>query len=177
MCEQTYGWNLEMQVRAAQAGLRILEVPVDHRRRAGGESKVSGNWKGSILAGSSIVLTLAGDGDFLMNGQDFATAVQFGIPLVVAIIDNGMYGTIRMHQERHYPGRVSATALKNPDFAALGRAYGGFGATVRTAAEFKAAFEEALASGKPAILHCLMDGQAITPTATIDGIRAAALKG
>jgi acetolactate synthase I/II/III large subunit len=125
----------------------------------------------------SIVLTLAGDGDFMMNGQDFATAVQYGIPLIVAVIDNGMYGTIRMHQERHYPGRVSATALNNPDFAALGRAYGGNGVTIRTADEFKAAFEGAVASDKPTILHCLMDPQAITPTATIDDLRAAATKG
>ncbi|MBN8808477.1 MAG: thiamine pyrophosphate-binding protein [Sphingomonas sp.] len=125
----------------------------------------------------SIVLTIAGDGDFLMNGQEFATAVHHGIPLMVMVIDNGIYGTIRMHQERHYPGRVSATALTNPDFAALARAYGGHGETVTTTAEFAPAFERALASGKPAILHCRLDPQAITPTATLDGIREAALKG
>jgi acetolactate synthase-1/2/3 large subunit len=124
----------------------------------------------------SIVLTLAGDGDFLMNGQEFATAVHHGIPLIVAVIDNGIYGTIRMHQERTFPGRVSATNLTNPDFAALARAYGGHGETVTTTAEFAPAFERALASGKPAILHCLLDPQAITPTATLDGIRAAAGK-
>jgi len=122
----------------------------------------------------SIVLTLAGDGDFLMNGQEFATAVHHGIPLIVAVIDNGIYGTIRMHQERTFPGRVSATKLTNPDFAALAQAYGGHGETVTTTAEFAPAFERALASGKPAILHCLLDSQAITPTATLDGIRAAA---
>lgn len=121
-----------------------------------------------------IVLTIAGDGDFLMNGQEFATAVHHDIPLIVAVIDNGIYGTIRMHQERHFPGRVSATALTNPDFAALARAYGGHGETVATTADFAPAFERALASGKPAILHCLLDPQAITPTATLDGIRAAA---
>jgi len=121
----------------------------------------------------SIVLTLAGDGDFLMNGQEFATAVHHGIPLIVAVIDNGIYGTIRMHQERNFPGRISATKLTNPDFAALARAYGGHGETVTTTAEFAPAFERALASGKPAILHCLLDPQAITPTATLDGIRAA----
>jgi acetolactate synthase I/II/III large subunit len=122
----------------------------------------------------SIVVTIAGDGDFLMNGQEFATAVHHGIPLMVVLIDNGIYGTIRMHQERHYPGRVSATDLTNPDFAALARAYGGHGGTVTTTAEFAPAFERALASGKPAILHCLLDPQAIAPTATLDGIRAAA---
>ncbi|MDB5680828.1 MAG: acetolactate synthase large subunit, partial [Sphingomonas bacterium] len=123
----------------------------------------------------SIVLTIAGDGDFLMNGQEFATAVHHGIPLIVAVIDNGIYGTIRMHQERTFPGRISATKLTNPDFAALARAYGGHGETVTTTAEFAPAFERALASGKPAILHCLLDPQAITPTATLDGIRAVSL--
>ena len=125
---------------------------------------------------ASIVVTIAGDGDFLMNGQEFATAVHHGIALVVIVIDNGIYGTIRMHQERHYPGRVSATALTNPDFAALAAAYGGHGERVTTTAEFAPAFERALASGKPAIVHCLLDPQAITPTATLDGIRAAAEK-
>lgn len=124
----------------------------------------------------SIVVTIAGDGDFLMNGQEFATAVQCGIALIVVVIDNGMYGTIRMHQERHYPGRVSATDLRNPDFAMLARAYGGFGERVTTTAEFAPAFERALASGQPAILHCLLDPQAISPTATLDGLRAAASK-
>ncbi len=73
------------------------------------------------------VFCLAGDGDFLMNGQEFMTAVQYDLPIVIVIVDNGMYGTIRMHQEREYPGRVVATALKNPDFAAYARAFGGFG--------------------------------------------------
>ena len=122
----------------------------------------------------SIVLTIAGDGDFLMNGQEFATAVHHSIPLIVVVIDNGIYGTIRMHQERHFPGRVSATALTNPDFAALARAYGGHGESVTTTSEFAPAFERALISGKPAILHCHLDPQAITPTATLASIRAAA---
>jgi acetolactate synthase-1/2/3 large subunit len=124
----------------------------------------------------SIALTIAGDGDFLMNGQEFATAVHHGIPLIVVLIDNGIYGTIRMHQEKTFPGRISATNLTNPDFAALARAYGGHGETVTTTAEFAPAFERALASGKPAILHCHLDSQAITPTATLDGLRAAAEK-
>jgi acetolactate synthase I/II/III large subunit len=80
-----------------------------------------------------------------------------------------------MHQERDYPGRVSATMLKNPDFAAYARAFGGHGETVRETADFAPAFERALASGKPAILHCLIDPQAITPSTTIDAIRASAL--
>ena len=117
------------------------------------------------------VVAFAGDGCFMMNGQEFATACQYDLPIVVIVVDNGMYGTIRMHQERDYPGRVVATALKNPDFAALARAYGGHGETVRETSEFAAAFERAVASGKPAILHLFLDQQAITPATTIDQIR------
>ncbi|NVO17376.1 MAG: thiamine pyrophosphate-binding protein [Rhodoplanes sp.] len=121
------------------------------------------------------VVSVNGDGDFLMNGQEFATAVQFGLPVVVIVCDNGIYGTIRMHQEREYPGRVSATTLRNPDFAAYARAFGGFGATVETTAEFAPAFAAAQASGLPAILHLKIDPEAITPTATLAGIRKTAL--
>jgi acetolactate synthase-1/2/3 large subunit len=121
------------------------------------------------------VVCFAGDGCFLMTGQEFATAVQHDLPIVVIVVDNGMYGTIRMHQERHYPGRISATALKNPDFAAYARAFGGHGETVRTTAEFMPAFERALASGKPAILHCFVDPEAITPAKTLSAIRDEAL--
>ena len=121
-----------------------------------------------------LVVTMAGDGDFLMNGQEFATAVHYGIALVVVVIDNGIYGTIRMHQERHFPGRVSATGLTNPDYAALAHAYGGHGETVTETTDFAPAFERAVASRKPAIVHCHLDPQAITPTATLDQIRASA---
>ncbi len=121
-----------------------------------------------------IVVTVAGDGDFLMNGQEFATAVHHQIPFVAVVIDNGIYGTIRMHQEQRFPGRVSATTLTSPDFAALARAYGGYGETVRRTEEFAPAFERALAAGRPALVHCHLDPQAITPTATLDGLRAKA---
>jgi acetolactate synthase-1/2/3 large subunit len=122
------------------------------------------------------VVAFAGDGDFLMNGQEFATAVQYDIPVIVLILDNGMYGTIRMHQEREYPGRVSATQLKNPDFAALARSYGGHGERIERTEAFAEAFERAMASGKPAILHCIVDPQALTPTMTLDVIRARAME-
>src|SRR5207248_2649780 len=112
------------------------------------------------------VVAFAGDGDFLMTGQEFATAVQYGLPVVIVLADNGLYGTIRMHQERHYPGRVIATELRNPDFAALARAYGGFGATVEKTADFAAAFAAAQASGQPALIHLKVDPQAITPATT-----------
>ena len=89
------------------------------------------------------VVCMSGDGDFLMTGQEFATAVQYDLPVIVVIADNGMYGTIRMHQEREYPGRVVATALKNPDFVAYALAFGGYGALVEKTADFPAAFAAA----------------------------------
>ncbi len=122
------------------------------------------------------MVAFAGDGCFLMNGQEFATAVQYELPILVVVVDNGMYGTIRMHQEREYPGRVTATALTNPDFAAYARAFGGHGETVARTEEFAPALERALASGKPAILHLLIDPETITPTATLTGLREAALE-
>lgn len=117
------------------------------------------------------VIAFAGDGCFLMNGQEFATAVQYDLPIVVIVVNNGIYGTIRMHQEREYPGRVVATDLKNPDFAALARAYGGHGETVERTGDFAPAFERALASGKPSIVEIRLDPEAITPTRTLTEIR------
>ncbi|KAG4081057.1 hypothetical protein HA402_010228 [Bradysia odoriphaga] len=122
------------------------------------------------------VVCFAGDGCFLMHGQEFATAVQYKLPIIVVLIDNSMYGTIRMHQEKHYPGRISATELQNPDFADYARAFGGHGERVATTAEFAPAFERALASGKPAILHCLIDPETIGPATTLSKIRDAALQ-
>ena len=121
------------------------------------------------------VVAVTGDGDFLMNGQEFATAVQYGLPIVVLVCDNASYGTIRMHQEREFPGRVTATDLKNPDFAAYARAFGGFGATVEATADFGPAFEAAVASGLPSILHIKFDTDAISPGQTLSAIRALAL--
>jgi acetolactate synthase I/II/III large subunit len=118
-----------------------------------------------------VVVAFAGDGCFLMNGQEFATAVQYGAAIVVVVIDNGMYGTIRMHQERNYPDRVSGTDLVNPDFAAYARAFGGHGESVETTAAFVPAFERALACGKPAILHVKVDPEALTPAKSLSAIR------
>jgi acetolactate synthase-1/2/3 large subunit len=109
-----------------------------------------------------VVVAFAGDGCFLMNGQEFATAVQYDAALIVVVIDNAQYGTIRMHQERDYPGRVVGTQLKNPDFAMYAKAFGGHGERVERTEDFAPAFERALASGKPAILHCLIDPRAIS---------------
>ncbi|QEA12060.1 thiamine pyrophosphate-binding protein [Comamonas flocculans] len=123
------------------------------------------------------VLAFAGDGDFLMHGQEFATAVQYALPIVVIVLDNGMYGTIRMHQERHYPGRVSATELQNPDFCAYSQAFGGHGERVERTEDFAPALARARASGKPALIHCLIDPQAITPGTTLDALRRSARSG
>jgi acetolactate synthase I/II/III large subunit len=121
------------------------------------------------------VVCIAGDGDFLMNGQEFATAVQYDLPFTILIADNGIYGTIRMHQEREYPGRISATELRNPDFSDYARAFGGFGASVERTEDFPAAFREAQASGKPAIIRLKIDPEAITPVTTLSKIRARSL--
>ena len=119
-----------------------------------------------------VVVSWNGDGCFLMNGQELATAVQYGLAIVFVVVDNGMYGTIRMHQERTYPARVSGTDLVNPDFAALARAYGAHGETVARTDDFRPAFERALASGKPALLHVKLDPQALTLNASLDALRA-----
>ena len=110
-----------------------------------------------------------------MNGQELSTAAQYGLAVIFVVIDNGMYGTIRMHQERTYPGRVSGTDLVNPDFAHLARAYGANGETVVRTSEFAPAFERALAVNRPSLLHVKIDPQALTMNATLDELRNSAL--
>jgi acetolactate synthase I/II/III large subunit len=117
------------------------------------------------------VICFAGDGCFMMHGQEFITAVRYGLPIITVLVNNGTYGTIRMHQEREYPGRVSGTDLVNPDFNAFAKAYGGHGETVEKTEGFAAAFERARASGKPAIIEVKLDAEAITPTRTLTQIR------
>lgn len=106
---------------------------------------------------NSTVVSFSGDGCFMMNGQELATAVQYNLDVIFLVINNGRYGTIRMHQEWNYPGRVTATQLQNPDFAALARAYGAMGLTVTATDQFADAFEQALASGKPAVIELQTD--------------------
>ena len=119
------------------------------------------------------VVALAGDGDFLMNGQELATAAQYGCDLLVVLVDNGAYGTIRMHQEREFPERVSATTLANPDFAALARAYGGWAERVETTAQFAAALAEAQARKGLRLLHLVIDVEQLSAGgATVSGLRA-----
>lgn len=114
------------------------------------------------------VVCLAGDGCLQMVVQEFGTAAQYGATIVVLVVNNGMYGTIRMHQQRTYPGRPLGTSLQNPDFAALARAYGGFGATVTHNDQFAEAFEAARQSGLPAILDLKVDPRAISPRMILD---------
>ena len=130
-----------------------------------------------LVAPHRPVVCFAGDGDFLMSGQELATAVQYELPILVLVVDNGMYGTIRMHQERRFPGRVVGTDLVNPDFAAYARAFGAYGDTVARTADFPAALEAALDSGGPALLALRVDPEAITPRTTLSGLRAAAATG
>ena len=120
------------------------------------------------------VVCLAGDGDFLMTAQELATARQAGAPVVVVVLDNGMYGTIRMHQERRFPGRVSGTDLENPDFVALARAFGAYGERVERTADVPAALDRALGAGTAAVLHVPVDPEALTPRQTLSEIRAEA---
>jgi acetolactate synthase-1/2/3 large subunit len=127
------------------------------------------------------VVAFSGDGDFLMNGQEFATAAQFGAGIVVLVVNNSMYGTIRMHQEREYPARVFGTGLENPDFAALARAYGGHGELVEETAQFAPAFQRSLEFAdrrrKPALIELRIDPDAIAPSTTLSALRAASLAG
>jgi acetolactate synthase-1/2/3 large subunit len=122
------------------------------------------------------VIAVAGDGDFMMNGQELATAAQYGCDLLVILIDNGSYGTIRMHQEREYPNRISATQLKNPDFATLARAYGGWAETVEKTAEFAPALDSALKKKGLRLIHCKTDVEQISNATTITNIRGKSKK-
>ena len=128
----------------------------------------------ALLEPSRAVVCFAGDGCLMMTVQELATAVQYHAKVKILVVNNGMYGTIRMHQEREYPGRISGTPLSNPDFAAMARAFGAFGATVRQTAEFTGAFADAMAFDGPALIDLQVDPEAITPVTTIAKMRAAA---
>jgi acetolactate synthase-1/2/3 large subunit len=110
-----------------------------------------------------IALCFTGDGDFVMSSPEFATAVQYELPIIVLLVNNGMYATIRMHQERQFPGRVIGTDLVNPDFPSLAKAYSGYGERVERTEDFEAAFERAVAAGKPALLELPVDPEQISP--------------
>jgi acetolactate synthase I/II/III large subunit len=131
----------------------------------------------SLLYPERTVINVAGDGDFLMTGQELATATGYGAKrLLSLVVDNGSYGTIRMHQEREFPGRVSGSDLYNPDFAAFARAFGWHAARVERTSEFEPALKDALAAGRPALLHLKLDTDVITSRTTLSAIREGALK-
>lgn len=128
----------------------------------------------NLLTGRT-AFTIAGDGDFLMNGQELATAVQHGGKSIILLLNNGMYGTIRMHQEREYPMRVSGSALSNPDFTALAQAYGYAGARIERTADFEPALLAALARNQGTVIEVLLDPEVITTRGTLSSIRKAAI--
>ncbi|MBK1889070.1 thiamine pyrophosphate-binding protein [Undibacterium sp. 14-3-2] len=156
------------------AGLRTQLAPTSG---AMGYSVPSGI-AAKLIAPERCAITFAGDGEYMMNGQELATAVQYRAGVIIIVFNNGMYGTIRMHQEREFPGRVSGTELRNPDFAALARAYGASGETVLTTAEFGPALERALKHTHdhqlPAVIELRYDGNLITPGATLETLRQTA---
>lgn len=127
-----------------------------------------------IVAPEKVVICFAGDGDFQMNCQELGTAMQCDARPIVLLLNNGTYGTIRMHQERHYPGRISATDLVNPDFVALARSYGFHAETVNETSNFEAAFDRALASRRGALIELIISAEAITPYETLSQIRDSA---
>jgi acetolactate synthase-1/2/3 large subunit len=124
-----------------------------------------------LLHPDRVVVCFTGDGDFVMSSPELATAVQYGLPIVVLLVNNGMYATIRMHQERQYPRRVIGTDLVNPDFPALARSYGAHGERVERTADFADAFERALASGKPSVLELPVDPERISPRVRLSDLR------
>jgi acetolactate synthase-1/2/3 large subunit len=128
----------------------------------------------NLLTGR-VAFTIAGDGDFLMTGQELATAVQHGGKSIVVLLNNGMYGTIRMHQEREYPEHVSGSSLSNPDFAALARAYGYAGVRITHTDEFEPELLKALARPEGTLIEIMLDPEVITTRATLESIRQAAL--
>ncbi|OYU77671.1 MAG: thiamine pyrophosphate-binding protein, partial [Burkholderiales bacterium PBB5] len=135
----------------------------------------------ALLYPQRTVVNVAGDGDFLMTGQEMATATGYGANqgegrLISLVIDNGTYGTIRMHQEREYPGRVSGSDLFNPDFAAMARAFGWRAARVDRTEDFEAAFAQALQPGAPMLIHLKLDADVSTSRTTLTALREAAIK-
>jgi acetolactate synthase-1/2/3 large subunit len=124
-----------------------------------------------IAAPKRCVVSFSGDGCFMMLGQELATAVQFNANVIFIIFNNNMLATIRMHQERHYPGRVIATDLVNPDFVKLAQAYGAFGARVEKTGDFAGVFQQALECAIPAVIELVLDPQALTPMQTLDEAR------
>jgi len=160
------------------SGLRTQLAPTSGAMGYGVPAAISARLIEQHQGRQRTVLNFAGDGDFLMNGQEIATAVQYQAGVLFIVFNNGMYGTIRMHQERHYPTRVSGTTLHNPDFAALARAHGAHGETVDTTEAFPFALQRAqshiAATHLPALIELRYDSHLMTPNATLETIRQCA---
>jgi acetolactate synthase-1/2/3 large subunit len=124
----------------------------------------------------SPIVCFAGDGCFAMTATELGTAVQYDLPIVIVIANNGMFGTIRMHQERRYPGRPNGTTLVNPDFAAFAHAHGAGGAVVTRSEDFARVFAEALAADRPFVIDVRTDPEAINPNETLAGVRKGAVR-
>jgi acetolactate synthase I/II/III large subunit len=158
---------------------RLYQFP-SYRTLAGPTSGAMGYGVPAAVAAKLLhpareVVCFVGDGGFMMTGQELATAMQYGAAIVILLVNNGLFGTIRMYQEREYPGRYPATDLMNPDFAALARAYGAHGETVSETSGFAAAFDRARKSGLPSLIDLRLDPEAIAPGITASGLREAAL--
>jgi acetolactate synthase-1/2/3 large subunit len=161
-----------------RSGLRTQLAPTSGAMGYGVPAAVAARIVEEMHGRKRSVLNFAGDGDFMMNGQELATAVQYRAGALFIVFNNNMYGTIRMHQEKTYPARVSGTELQNPDFAALARAYGAHGETVDATEAFAPAVQRALAhieqTGLPALIELRYDGNLITPNMTLEAMRKAA---
>jgi len=127
----------------------------------------------SITHPERSVVSFVGDGGFLMSGQEIGTAMQHGGKPIVLLFNNRMYGTIRMHQERDFPERISGTSLVNPDFVAFAKSFGAYAERVEKTADFMPAFERALKSGKTAVIELMTDPEQVSSRTTIDALRAA----
>jgi acetolactate synthase-1/2/3 large subunit len=125
-----------------------------------------------IVYPDRMVVSMNGDGCFMMLGQEMITAKQFDASVIFIVVNNGMLGTIRMHQEREFPNNIMSTELMNPDFVKLAESYGAYGETVTRTEDFSAAFERAVDSGRAALIEVVVDPQALTPMQTLDQVRA-----
>ena len=153
------------------AGYRTQVAPTNGAMGYGVPSGVAAK----VAFPSKFVVSVSGDGCFLMNGQEISTAIQYNLKILFVVFDNGMYGTIRMHQERDYPEHVYGTNLKNPDFAALARAYGLYAETINTTEEIRGAFERCMDQTVASLIHIKVDPEAITTRTTLTAIRENAL--
>jgi acetolactate synthase-1/2/3 large subunit len=151
-------------------GFKTQLAPTNGAMGYGGPAGIA-----AAITTGRVVFTIAGDGDFLMNGQELATAVQYGAKTIILLLNNGMFGTIRMHQEREYPQHTAGTALANPDFCALAQAYGYAGVRITRTDEFESALIAAITRPQGTLIEVMLDPQVITTRGTLDAITQAAL--